>query len=66
MEAARLWGNFGGNRNIAKESCPQMALTDSAVRAAKPLSYAERQEKDAMLQGIGEGVLCRSLIVANK
>ena len=26
----------------------------------------ERRKKDAMLQGIAEGVLCRSLIVANK
>ena len=27
---------------------------------------AERRKKDEMLLGIGEGVLCRSLIVANK
>ena len=27
---------------------------------------AERRKKDAMLRGIDEGVLCRSLVVANK
>ena len=26
----------------------------------------ERRKKDAMLQGIEEGILCRSLVVANK
>ena len=38
-----MWGNFWGNRELSKRSCPHnMPLTDTAVRAAKQQVQARK------------------------